>query len=412
MTQPSVFVSYSHKDENEKEALLTHLGGLQREGLITAWSDDQIGAGTDWAQAIDQALSQARVAILLVTANFLNSEFIIEKEVPALLARRKKGELTVFPVIARACAWKNISWLQQMNVRPKHGQPIWSNNGSHIDEGLAAIAEEVAQITSNSTNHFARDTDPSSVPLLVTPHYPAFSYPPPNPFGDKGRVTDPARFFDREEPLRQIFEELGKGVNLSVVGESQIGKSSLLSMVCAMGPERMNLPPESFAYLNLEWVDDEDDFYEALCDALGIETHRGFKLIRALRDKKYFLCLDEIEKMTWNGFTIRLRSHLRGLADGSDAPLKLVIASRSPLAHLFPDSPELNSPLAGICRQLNLGPFSLAVAQTFLFHRLQGTGVIFTEREISDILAESNGHPARLQQAAANLYRKLTGQAV
>jgi hypothetical protein len=227
----------------------------------------------------------------------------------------------------------------------------------------------------------------------------------PNPFGDAGRITAPDRFFGREELMRQIFEELNKGVNLSLVGESQVGKSSLLSMVCTLGPERMDLSAETFAYLNLEWVDNEDDLYEALADALSIEPCRGYKLTRNLRGKRYILCLDEIEKMAWDGFTVRLRSQLRGLADGPAAPLKLVIASRSPLAHLFPDSPELDSPLAGICRQLDVEPFRPDVARAFLSHRLQETGVIFTEDEITTLIAQTGGHPARLQRAAADLYR-------
>ena len=228
-----------------------------------------------------------------------------------------------------------------------------------------------------------------------------------NPFGETGRITDPDRFFGREELLRQIFEELEKGVNLSLVGESQAGKSSLLSMVCTMGSERMGLPPEAFAYLSLEWVDNEDDFYEALSDALGVEPCRGYKLTRALRGTQHVLCLDEIEKMAWEkfGFTVRVRSQLRGLADGPSAPLRLVIASRTPLAHLFPDSPELDSPLAGICRPLDVGPFPPDVARDFLAHRLRGTGVTFTEDEIITLLAESGGYPAKLQSAAADMYR-------
>jgi hypothetical protein len=227
-----------------------------------------------------------------------------------------------------------------------------------------------------------------------------------NPFGDTGRITDPDRFFDREELLRQIFEELQKGVNISLVGESRIGKSSLLSMVCALGPDRMGLPPEAFAYLSLEWVDNEDEFYEALCDALGIESCRGFKLTRTLRGMRVVLCLDEIEKMAWDGFTVKVRSQLRGLADGPDAPLKLVIASRSPLTHLFPDSPELDSPLAGICRHLDVGPLTPEVAQALLTDRLRGTGVAFTENEIQMLIDRSSGHPSKLQRAAADLYEK------
>jgi hypothetical protein len=230
--------------------------------------------------------------------------------------------------------------------------------------------------------------------------------PIPNPFGDTGRITDPTRFFDREELLRQVFEELAKGVNLSLVGASQVGKSSLLSMVCAGGPERLNLPQDAFAYLSLQWVRDEDDFYAALADALELpEPSRGYRLIRTLRDRQRVLCLDEIEKMTWDGFTRNLRSELRGLADGPAAPLKLVVASRSPLARLFPDSPQLDSPLAGVCHPLDVGPFPPAVARDFLAQRLRGTGITFSENEINTILQETGGHPAQLQRAAADLYR-------
>ncbi len=117
-------------------------------------------------------------------------------------------------------------------------------------------------------------------------------------------------------------------------------------------------------------------------------------------------CLDEIEKMAWNNFTINVRSHLRGLADGPDAPLKLVIASRSPLSRLFPDSPELDSPLAGICRQLDVKPFSPGVAREFLLQRLHGTGIMFSEAQIKELIHDTGGHPAKLQEAAAKLYRE------
>ncbi len=150
MTQ-LIFISYSHKDEEEKEKLLSHLGVLQRDGLIGLWSDDQIGAGDDWEQEMKTAMDQAKVAILLITANFLTSNFNLDKEVPVLLQRRKDEELTVFPVIARACAWKAVDWLANMKVRPRHRRPVWSDAGSHIDEDLTAIAEEVAFIVKNTT---------------------------------------------------------------------------------------------------------------------------------------------------------------------------------------------------------------------------------------------------------------------
>ncbi len=67
MTKPVVFISYSRKDEEEKKQLVKHLRVLQ--GAIDTWSDDRIGPGVDWKQAIEQAMAEAKVAILLISVN-------------------------------------------------------------------------------------------------------------------------------------------------------------------------------------------------------------------------------------------------------------------------------------------------------------------------------------------------------
>lgn len=146
MTRPVVFISYSHKDEIEKDQLVSHLKVLQSAGVIELWVDDRIAGGADWEQEIKQAIAKAKVAVLLITANFLTSDFILGKEVPAFLKRRKKEGLTVFPVIAKACAWRAFDWLAKMNVRPKNGRPIWSGPGSRVDEDLTTIAEEIVAV--------------------------------------------------------------------------------------------------------------------------------------------------------------------------------------------------------------------------------------------------------------------------
>jgi hypothetical protein len=143
-----VFISYSHKDEAEKSALLTQLRVLQRGAdLIEVWGDDEIGGGAAWEAAIEKALLRARVAVLLISANFLTSEFILRTEVPNLLRRRDQDGITVIPVIAKGCAWREIPWLQSMNVRPKNGDPVWGGEDNRPpDDVLAEIAEEIARI--------------------------------------------------------------------------------------------------------------------------------------------------------------------------------------------------------------------------------------------------------------------------
>jgi hypothetical protein len=144
MTAPTDFISYSHKDEEWKDRLVTHLGVLQQEGLLGVWDDRRIEVGADWYPEIEQAMQAASVAVLMVSANFLTSQFILGEEVPRLLQRRAEEGVRVFPVIVKPCAWKQVSWLSRLQVRPKDGKPLSGGTDYQVDVDLAAIAEEIA----------------------------------------------------------------------------------------------------------------------------------------------------------------------------------------------------------------------------------------------------------------------------
>ncbi len=381
-----VFISYSHKDLAWVQSEL--LPRLEKAGLkvIIDFRDFEIGVAS--IINMERAVEHARHTLVVLTPNWINSEWtefeslLVGTRDPA--GRRRR----LIPLMLQQCDMPaRLAMLTYLDM----------TDSTMLDQQMTRLIKSLQP---------AQDRVGTSEQTHLSPANPNAEYAP-NPFGMTGRITNPAHFFGREDLLRQIFEELGKGVNLSLVGESRIGKSSLLSMICTQGPERLKLPSASFAYLNLQGVETEDEFYDVLCEALSLETCRGIKLSRTLRGQRRVLCLDEIEIMAWEGFTVRVRSQLRGLADGPEAPLKLVIASRSPLAHLFPDSPELDSPLAGICLQLDVGPFRPETARAFLAERLRGTGITFSEEQINTLLATSGGHPAKLQRAAADLYRRL-----
>jgi hypothetical protein len=232
-----------------------------------------------------------------------------------------------------------------------------------------------------------------------------------NPFGDRGCIRDPKRFFDRQDILQHIFAELRKGSSLSLVGESQIGKSSILEMIKHWGPQELNKPLQYFISIGMENIQNENDFFEALCDKLGFsQTLRGYRLKRAIGENQWVVCIDEIEKMTDRKcFSGAERSELRGLADGADAPLSLVIASRTDLHTLFNDDPRKTSPLASVCQMLRVGTFSLTTSKDFLLDRLKGNSIQFSLEESERLYHQTKGHPARLQAAAADLYRERTG---
>jgi hypothetical protein len=231
-----------------------------------------------------------------------------------------------------------------------------------------------------------------------------------NPFGDRGCIRDPTRFFNRGQELAEIFDELRKGSSLSLVGEAQVGKSSLLAMIAARGPEALKRDSSQIVTIDMQVIRNEDEFFDALCEKLGLGlTVRGLHLERALRGRQVVVCLDEIEKMTNpQCFSGGERTELRGHANGSDTPLTLVIASRSPLAHLFDDDPRNTSPLADLCGPpQRIGPFSPATSEAFLLHRLQGNAVSFSPSQRKWLHEQSQGHPGKLQGEAAALYRQL-----
>ncbi len=163
MTQALVFISYSHKDEKEKKALLSHLGMLKSAGLFEVWFDDQIGAGDNWVHEIQQVIKRANLAILLISANYLNTDFILTQQVPTLIKRYEQDGLMIMPIIAKACAWQKIKWLANMEIRPKDGQPIWRAGGLYVDEGLAAIAAEIADIIKKEIKG-SNDDNANSIP--------------------------------------------------------------------------------------------------------------------------------------------------------------------------------------------------------------------------------------------------------
>jgi hypothetical protein len=145
---PTVFISYSHKDERWKNQVVTHLGVLGKQGLLDIWVDTKIGAGEDWYAEIKAAMRRAKVAVLIVTADFLNSPFILGEEVPALLQRRKKSGMRIVPIVARPCAWKAVDWLNRIQLRPKDAQPLSSLRQAQREQYLTDLAHEISAMLS------------------------------------------------------------------------------------------------------------------------------------------------------------------------------------------------------------------------------------------------------------------------
>ena len=227
-----------------------------------------------------------------------------------------------------------------------------------------------------------------------------------NPFGPlNGRITDLQKVFDRKREVKDALEFLKAGSSIVFLGNDGVGRSTLLTLLMDRVSDELGWDT---IYLDMQMVLDEDGFYDELCKRLGVASARGYRLVRALksRGRHILLALDEVDKMSWDGFTRNMRSELRGLTDVDDAPLKLALAARTPLDRLFPDSEGDTSPLAGICMQIEVRPWDPDHAEGFLLERLKETSVAFSASEMKQLLQDSRGMPKLLMYLAFNLYRQ------
>lgn len=154
----SVFMSYSHKDEDLRNELETRLAMLKREGIVDVWHDRRIVPGEEIDPAISVALEEAQLILLLVSPDFLASDYCHDKEMRRAMERHEAGEAKVLPVILRHCDWKNALF-GKLLVTPKDGKPVkkWAD----IDEAFQNVTQDI--------RHAIKAMTSPSVPEMESP---------------------------------------------------------------------------------------------------------------------------------------------------------------------------------------------------------------------------------------------------
>lgn len=139
--------SYSHKDEELRDRLQLHLTLLQRQQLISPWHDRKIMPGERWAGVIDDRFKQADLILLLVSPDFIASDYCYEIEMKTALEREAKGEAKVVPVILRSCNWPAAPF-SKLQALPKDGKPVveWEfpdQAWTDVEKGIEKVVEEL-----------------------------------------------------------------------------------------------------------------------------------------------------------------------------------------------------------------------------------------------------------------------------
>jgi len=207
----------------------------------------------------------------------------------------------------------------------------------------------------------------------------------------------------RDKEVKLIFEILNSNSSVVIIGEKGIGKTFLLLKICQESENYLYRYRQP-VFLDLNVISNENEFYSALCEEIGIPESTGFRLTRNLRDKKVLLALDNVGKLSWQGFTRQIRDQLRGLSEGINAPLRLVLAANQSLEKLFDDSQDNDktSPLSGICQEVYIKPWDRETSATFIKECLKKNSKISEDQKNSiddnSIIDESAGNPQRLVQ--------------
>ena len=222
-TPLSVFISYAHEDEPLRKRLEAHLSLLRRQGLIADWHDRQILAGKEWGQEIDEHLETASIILLLISPDFLASDYCYGVELQQALARQRAGKVHVAPILLRPVDLEDAPFAQ-LQFLPQGAKPVtlWENQ----DEALTDIAKGIRMIVGQLRSS-------PSLPHQSLPVHSLGASTTSQEQSDLFQHTT-SKTIDTHEAINnfhQLMQPSGQMKVFRLVGESSTGKSHLLTKV-------------------------------------------------------------------------------------------------------------------------------------------------------------------------------------
>ncbi|QBD77069.1 toll/interleukin-1 receptor domain-containing protein [Ktedonosporobacter rubrisoli] len=143
-----IFCSYTHADESLKDALLAHLSSLRRRKIVSIWHDRDISAGSDWEHNIDEHLLSAEIILLLISPEFMASDYCYSNEMVRAMKRYEKDEALVVPIILRPIDDWNSSPFGRLQAVPRNAKPI--TTFANRDEAFADVAKGIRKAIKES----------------------------------------------------------------------------------------------------------------------------------------------------------------------------------------------------------------------------------------------------------------------
>lgn len=392
-----IFFSYSHKDEALRDELETQLGMLRRQGLITGWHDRKIGAGTEWASEIDAHLNTAQIILLLVSPDYIASDYCYDIEMERALERHRTGEARVIPIILRPVEWK-YGPFGHLQPLPANGKPItdWPNHDSaflDVARGIRKIVEE-----------------PISIPGRTEPRRDIVALSPP---------TNPRTIQQRDKVVRDVHAKLTQpdvtGIVLTGIGG--VGKSTLAALVRDYA-ENQRRPGSGLFAVEPLWLTIDPavtfvDMAETLFEALGksmpdfgllAPQYQAVVLFKALNtaNRTRLVILDQFENLL-DGRTGHALSDRPGVGEWLDAINSQKCACRILLtSRLWPQGTREFPPT--YLQEYSVRGLELTEGVELLRKQGGNQGVRAMEAELRAVVESCDGHALALT-LLASLFR-------
>ena len=139
-----IFVCYARKDKEQLEELEKHLSLLRKQNIIDVWYDRDISAGTDWEKEIAIHLNKADIILLLVSPDFMNSDYCYSVEMMRAMERHEQKKARVIPIILRPVYWKGAPF-GEIQALPRDAKPMIGSYWRYVDEAFYDVAEGIRQ---------------------------------------------------------------------------------------------------------------------------------------------------------------------------------------------------------------------------------------------------------------------------
>lgn len=364
-----VFISYASKDLQAAEKIYK---ALTAKNIRCWWDRRDIHPGDKWPKKLAAALEQAKVVILVFSAHTSQSEWV-EREINHAL--NKKKTIIVFRV---------------KDVPPQGIFDLLKSNYQWLDAFTPPLQDHIDKLAAAVQGHLKITPVPSSRGLLS------------NPFTERIAIQDPARFIGRAAELRRLLDLL-QGGSVSLQGELKIGKSSLLRYLAR------NWPGQVMGPLDCHSLQDREDFYELLAEALALDNHSWKTIRKALNKSNVLFLLDELDVAPGCGITCADLALFRSICEKNQG-FKMVTVTRTPLKEVFPDTGR-GSPAFNFLVPFTVGTFNEEEARQLLTHPWAPGAPLFDDETCDELLALTGCHPYQLQRAAYYRFESLADPA-